>query len=200
MLDPKTSCKIIGTAREWEGLDKNKSLFYTPDGCGLPIGNLTSQLFSNVYLNELDQYCKRTLGCKHYGRYVDDAYIVSRDRDWLLSLIPQVRTFLRDELHLDIHEGKTAVCDVRRGVEFLGAYVLPYRTYIANKSLQRMKEHVHALDCRDAASVCRSVNSWLGTLSHYNSYNIRRRLFAKYKSAALFNLDMTRCLTLNKTK
>ena len=53
MLDPKTSCKIVGKQEEWEGLDLNKSLFHTPDGCGLPIGNLTSQLFSNVYLNQL---------------------------------------------------------------------------------------------------------------------------------------------------
>ena len=192
MLDPKKDCERTGSISNWDNLDRSKSLFFAPDGCGLPIGNLTSQLFSNVYLNVLDQWMKRELGCQHYGRYVDDFYVVSCDRDWLLSLIPQVRTFLRDELHLNIHEGKTAVCDVRRGVEFLGAYVLPYRTYIANKSLQRMKEHVHALDCRDAVRVCRSVNSWLGTLCHYNSYNIRRRLFAKYKSVALFNLDMTK--------
>ena len=145
MLDPKTSCKIIGTAKEWEGLDKNKSLFYTPDGCGLPIGNLTSQLFSNVYLNELDQYCKRTLGCKHYGRYVDDAFIVSRDKEWLLSLVPQIRDFLKDRLHLELHMGKTHVIDVRRGVEFLGAYILPYSTYISNESLRRMMEQMQGM-------------------------------------------------------
>ena len=193
MLDPKTSCKIIGTAKEWEGLDKNKSLFYTPDGCGLPIGNLTSQLFSNVYLNELDQYCKRTLGCKHYGRYVDDAYIVSRDRDWLLSLVPQIRDFLKDRLHLELHMGKTQVLNVRRGVKFLGAYILPYRTYISNESLRRMMEQMEGMGNVSKESMYHSVNSWLGVLSHYNSFNIRCELFmnTRFLRYGSFDCDMT---------
>lgn len=199
MLDPKTSCKIIGTAREWEGLDKNKSLFYTPDGCGLPIGNLTSQLFSNVYLNELDQYCKRTLGCKHYGRYVDDAYIVSRDRDWLLSLVHHIRDFLKDRLHLELHMGKTQVIDVRRGVEFLGAYILPYRTYISNESLRRMMEQMEGMGNVSKESMYHSVNSWLGVLSHYDSFNIRCELFmnTRFLRYGAFDRDMT-TFTLSK--
>ncbi len=193
MLDPKTSCKIIGTAKEWEGLDKNKSLFHTPDGCGLPIGNLTSQLFSNVYLNELDQYCKRTLGCKHYGRYVDDAYIVSCERDWLLSLVPQIRDFLKDRLHLELHMGKTQVIDVRLGVEFLGAYILPYRTYISNESLRRMMEQMEGMGNVSKESMYHSVNSWLGVLSHYDSFNIRCELFMKtrFLRYGTFDRDMT---------
>lgn len=199
MLDPKTSCKIIGTAKEWEGLDKNKSLFYTPDGCGLPIGNLTSQLFSNVYLNELDQYCKRTLGCKHYGRYVDDAFIVSRDKEWLLSLVPQIRDFLKDRLHLELHMGKTHVIDVRRGVEFLGAYILPYSTYISNESLRRMKEQMEGMGNVSKESMYHSVNSWLGVLSHYDSFNIRCELFmkARFLRYGTFDRDMT-TFTLSK--
>ena len=199
MLDPKTSCKIIGTAKEWEGLDKNKSLFYTPDGCGLPIGNLTSQLFSNVYLNELDQYCKRTLGCNHYGRYVDDAYIVSRDRDWLLSLVPQIRDFLKSSLHLELHMGKTQVIDVRRGVEFLGSYILPYRTYISNESLRRMMVQMQGMGNVSKESMYHSVNSWLGVLSHYDSFNIRCELFmkARFLRYGSFDRDMT-TFTLSK--
>jgi retron-type reverse transcriptase len=199
MLDPKTSCKIIGTTKEWEGLDKNKSLFHTPDGCGLPIGNLTSQLFSNVYLNELDQYCKRTLGCKHYGRYVDDAYIVSRDKEWLLSLVPQIRDFLKDRLHLELHMGKTQVLYVRRGVEFLGAYILPYRTYISNESLMRMMEQMECTWNVSKESIYHSVNSWLGVLGHYDSFNIRCELFMKtrFLRYGTFDRDMT-TFTLSK--
>ena len=199
MLDPKTSCKIIGTAKEWEGLDKNKSLFHTSDGCGLPIGNLTSQLFSNVYLNELDQYCKRTLGCKHYGRYVDDAYIVSTDKEWLLSLVPKIRDFLKDRLHLELHMGKTQVLNVRRGVEFLGAYILPYRTYISNESLRRMMEQMEGMGNISNESMYHSVNSWLGVLSHYDSFNIRCELFMKtrFLRYGSFDRDMT-TFTLSK--
>lgn len=74
MLDPTVGCKVQGNPEEWSNLPHDKSLFHSPQGCGLPIGNLTSQLFSNVYLNELDQFMKRRLHCRHYGRYVDDLY------------------------------------------------------------------------------------------------------------------------------
>ena len=69
-----------GKKSDWDGLNFDKSMFHSPEGCGLPIGNLTSQLFNNVYLNVLDQFMKRELKCKHYGRYVDDFYVVSSDR------------------------------------------------------------------------------------------------------------------------
>ena len=78
--DPTLDCEMRGTSKDWEGLPKDKSLFHVPEGRGLPIGNLTSQLFSNVYLNVLDQFVKRTLGEKYYGRYVDDFFIIGTDR------------------------------------------------------------------------------------------------------------------------
>ena len=79
MLNPLTDCKIVGNRSDWDDLPADKSLFHSPQGCGLPIGNLTSQLFSNVYMNVFDQFMKRNLKCCHYGRYVDDSYIVSAD-------------------------------------------------------------------------------------------------------------------------
>lgn len=177
MLDPKTSCKIAGNPEEWEGLDKNKSLFYTPEGCGLPIGNLTSQLLSNVYLNEFDQFMKRTLKCKHYGRYVDDSYVISRDKKWLLSLVPKIRTFLKDELGLELHMGKLQIVEIRQGVEFLGAFVKPYRTYVSNQSLGRTWRSLETVNTKSPIDLWRSINSFLGTMSHYSSFNIRCGLF-----------------------
>lgn len=78
LADPTKNCIIKGKKSDWYGLPDNKSLFKTPADCGLPIGNLTSQLFSNIYLNRLDQMIKRQLREKHYGRYVDDSYIINR--------------------------------------------------------------------------------------------------------------------------
>ena len=78
LLNPIENCIIRSRKSEWNTLDKSKSLFYSDEFCGLPIGNLTSQLFSNVYLNALDQFMKRVLHCKHYGRYVDDIIIVDK--------------------------------------------------------------------------------------------------------------------------
>ena len=189
MLDPKTSCEIVGFKEAWIGLDRNKSLFYTPDGCGLPIGNLTSQLFSNVYLNVFDQFMKRTLGCRHYGRYVDDSFVISADRQWLLSIVPAIRTFLQDELGLELHMGKLHVRSISQGVEFLGAFVKPYRTYVSNKTLGRMTKNLRDLDLRDKEHVRCSVNSYLGVLSHSASYNIRRQLFLNSKAARFMEFD-----------
>lgn len=193
MLDPKVNCRMVGSVSDWEGLDHSKSLFYTMDGCGLPIGNLTSQLLSNVYLNEFDQFMKRTLHCKHYGRYVDDSYVVSSDKEWLLSLVPAIRTFLSDRLHLELHMGKLHVTKASQGAEFLGGYAKPYTTYISNQSLRRMKNNIDAMNLRNPQKAWASVCSFLGVLSHYDSYNIRSQLFLvpDILGIGTFNRSMT---------
>jgi hypothetical protein len=163
------------------------------DGCGLPIGNLTSQLLSNVYLNEFDQYMKRVLHCRHYGRYVDDSFVVSADRQWLLSLVPQIRTFLKDRLHLELHMGKLHITRTSQGAEFLGGYVKPHTTYISSESLQRMKASVDDINPHHPQQTWASVCSFLGVLSHYNSYNIRAQLFMTSDILGIgsFNSGMT---------
>lgn len=189
LLDPKISCEIVGHKSDWDGLDKNKSLFYTPEGCGLPIGNLTSQLFSNIYMNEFDQFMKRVMHCTHYGRYVDDSCTAGADREWLLSLIPHADQFLDKELGLQLHRGKIEICDVYRGFEFLGAFLKPYRIYISNKSLARARTRISQLDMSAHDKVCRTVNSYLGMMSHYSSYNLRREIFYNEKFISIAPLD-----------
>lgn len=78
--DPTKNYHMKGSKADWEGLPPNKSLFYSKEGCGLPIGNLTSQLFSNVYMSDFDNHVKRELKIKHYGRYVDDFYLIDTDK------------------------------------------------------------------------------------------------------------------------
>lgn len=194
MLDPKENCIITGSPDGWYGLDPAKSMLHLEDGIGLPIGNLTSQLFSNVYLNVLDQFVKRELGCKYYGRYVDDACIVSHDKGLLISLVPVIRDFLKSELGLDLHTGKLVVSEVHRGVEFLGAYIKPYRTYMSRHSLARMEEKIADLDYSKPWKVIRSVNSYLGIMAHTASYKMRRRMFLKpeFLRIGLFDDDMTK--------
>lgn len=178
MLNPVSDCRRVGSAAEWEGLPRSKSLFHSPEGCGLPIGNLTSQLFSNVYLNRFDQYMKRTLGVRHYGRYVDDAYAVSTDRRQLHALIPAAARFLHDELGLELHAGKVRIDSARQGVEFLGAYVKPHRSYISSATLRRMQRKLPRLeDETDPVHLRSTLNSYLGVLSHYRTCRLRRRLF-----------------------
>jgi len=178
LLNPTVGCRIKGSKDDWKRLPHDKSLFNSPEGCGLPIGNLTSQLFCNVYMNELDQFMKRRLRCRHYGRYVDDFYVVSADKEWLHSLLPAIRAFLRDTLGLFFHDGKLIITDIRRGVEYLGAYIKPWRMYVSNVTLRRMKRKIPKLmTVTDAESIRASVNSFLGVLSHYCTYRIIMQLF-----------------------
>lgn len=194
LLDPRKNCIVVGEKENWIGLDPAKSMLNLADGLGLPIGNLTSQLFSNVYLNPFDQFVKRTLKCKYYGRYVDDAIIVSHDKEHLLSLVPAIQRFLKEELGLDLHMGKLQVSEVHKGIEFLGAYIRPYRTYVSRRTLERVEKKLLTLNFKKPVLVLRSVNSYLGIFQHTSSYNIRRRLFMKdeYLRIGVFDEGMTK--------
>ena len=81
--DPTKNCIIKGKKEDWYGLPKTKSLFHAKEDCGLPIGNLSSQLFGNVYMNDFDHFVKRDLKIKYYGRYVDDFILVHYDKEHL---------------------------------------------------------------------------------------------------------------------
>ncbi len=185
LLDPTDGCHLACRPSDWDGLPREKSLFHAPGGCGLPIGNLTSQLFSNVYLSVFDDYMKRELHCTKYGRYVDDAYVVCVDRERLLSIRDKARDFLLRRLGLRLHEGKSVIVDCSKGVEFLGAFVKPHRTYISRSSLKRMRRRMDEREaaCRrgavDGRHLEASLNSFLGVLSHYCSYRLRRAMFVK---------------------
>lgn len=189
LLDPKENCVICGSKEDWIGLDPAKSMLHLEDGLGLPIGNLTSQLFSNVYLNRFDQFMKRELKCRYYGRYVDDAAVVSCDREWLLSLVPRIREFLKSELGLELHMGKLEISEVHRGVEFLGSYILPWRTYVSNHSLRRIEKKITDIDYGKPWVASRSINSYLGIFQHTASYNIRKRLLVNRQSLRIGVFD-----------
>ena len=194
LLDPRENCIIVGELESWIGLDPAKSMLHLADGLGLPIGNLTSQLFSNVYLNPLDQFVKRELKCKYYGRYVDDSLIVSHDKEWLLSLVPKIREFLKKELGLDLHMGKLMISEVHKGIEFLGSFIKPYRVYVSRKTLERMKVKIACLDYSKPQKILRSVNSYLGIFQHTASYRIRHKLFMKeeFLRIGVYDDDMTK--------
>ena len=177
LLNPLDNCFSIGDESEWKDLPHDKSLFYSQPGVGLPIGNLTSQLYSNVYLGVFDDYMKRDMKCRHYGRYVDDAYVVSTDRTFLMQLIPKAETFLKTELGLELHKKKTKVLDVYSGVEFLGAFIRPHTIYISKGTLNRMRKHIKrtrddALRTGDYTHLSASFASFRGVLSHFDAYNI----------------------------
>ena len=179
LLDPTDGCRHVGSPSEWDDVDASKLMANAPSDCGMPIGNLTSQLFSNVYMNPFDQMVKRLLRFLHYGRYVDDSDTICSDRQRLTDAITVMRDFLKDELCLDMHMGKTQIIDVRYGVEFLGAFIKPHRTYICNRSLSRIRQEAADVRHMGRGQAFRTVNSLLGVMSHYSSYNLRREIFTQ---------------------
>jgi retron-type reverse transcriptase len=132
-LDPTQGCIFKTPRASWEGLPPSKSLFHSPKDCGLPIGNLTSQLFSNVYLHELDRFVEYRLGCRHYGRYVDDFYLLSGSPERLLEWRTAISCFLLERLHLRAHPRKFYLQHYSKGVAFLGVVIFPWHTSIGKR-------------------------------------------------------------------
>ena len=176
--DPTQNCRRRGCPSDWNGLPDSKSLFHSPAGCGLPIGNLTSQLFSNVYMDQFDKYMVSLVGEGRYGRYVDDAYVVGGGMAELRRLIPLAESFLLEKMGLSLSRNKIAIYSAYRGVEFLGAYLKPFRLYVGNHCLSRMERKINGWGNCSPKHLEQSINSYLGITSHYKAYNIRRRWIA----------------------
>lgn len=153
-------------------LEPHKSLWQAPPGKGLPIGNLTSQFAANVYLNELDSYISREIRPRFFGRYVDDIVLMDTDKNRLLEARDQIAGFLRTRLALRLHHGKTRLQPAHHGVDFVGWRLLPHRRYIRRSTSARaglaFREHAD-----DPDQLLASVNSYLGTAKHGNTWNLR---------------------------
>lgn len=189
---------VIGTAvikgrrSDWGDLPAAKSMFGTPPGCGLPIGNLTSQVFANFYLNDFDHYVKHDWGVRWYGRYVDDLVLVHQDRDHLRRLIPMLRRYLGDELGLRLHPNKIQLQHCGKGARFLGAVIKPGRVYAG----KRIKTNFRAAITRHNAVVAdrepdqaereafrAAMNSYLGLLAPCDTRRLRRAAMAYHVNA-----------------
>jgi len=163
-----------------------KSARFTPGSKGVPIGNLTSQLFANVYLNELDQFMKHTLRVQNDVRYTDDFAIVSNDPEYLHGLIQPIRAFLQEHLYLDLHPRKISMRRYRQGIDFLGYVLLPHCRVVRTRTKQRMfrKLHLRAAAYKNSTgtkeSVDQSLQSYLGVLSHANTYRLTEDLKNQY--------------------
>ena len=130
---------ISGKAELLSAIPKNKSLFYAKESIGLPIGSLSSQFFSNLYLNELDQYVKHKLKIKSYLRYVDDMMILGEDKKELICKKNEIDLFLHKNLHLSLHPNKTVLQGVKQGANFLGAIIFPHHTYARERQVKSLK-------------------------------------------------------------
>jgi len=149
---------------------------------GLPIGNLTSQLFANVYMNEFDQFMKKELKIENYVRYTDDFVIVSEDESFLKKLIPKIQDFLHDHLHLELHPNKVTIGKYNRGVDFLGYVSFPYyrapRKRTARRMIRKLDEKIEMSRQGQITeeSLKQTLQSYLGVLSHATARRLSRDL------------------------
>ena len=167
----------------WSFTGKWKTLF---DHLGLPIGNLTSQLFANVYMNEFDQFVKQKLKVKHYARYTDDFVIISIDEKYLECLLGPFQKFIGDRLKLSLHPKKCAILDAGQGIDFLGYVILPHYRLLRSKTKRRIfrKLKYRVAQYRegviDEHSLSQSLQSYLGALSHAHTYQLIQDLKNQY--------------------
>lgn len=142
--------------------------FQTESGKGLPLGNLTSQLLANVYLNEFDRFMKHTLRARYYIRYADDFVILSHEREVLEAILPRIRGFLGSRLALTLHPDKVSITTVASGVDFLGWVHFPDHRVLRRATKRRMFRNLEVKDCKPE-----TVQSYLGLLKHGNAYGLR---------------------------
>jgi retron-type reverse transcriptase len=139
------------------------------EGVGLPLGNLTSQLLVNIYMNESDQYMKHILKVKYYIRYADDFVFVSRDRSYLEELCQKVEDFLTQELKLVLHPNKVFIKTLASGVDFLGWVHFPQYKVLRTVTKKRMWRKVNE----------KNVTSYLGLLAHGNGFKLQEKIKEK---------------------
>ena len=140
---------------------------------GLPLGNVTSQLFANIYLNELDQFVKHNLKIRHYLRYCDDFIILGYGENALKETIKQISDFLEAHLKLSLHPNKIIIRKYRQGIDFLGYVVLPHHRVLRTKTKKRILKKV-----RGGVNE-HSVQSYFGVLSHCDGYKLRQNILKK---------------------
>ncbi|MDP3772373.1 MAG: reverse transcriptase domain-containing protein [bacterium] len=159
-------------------------------GVGLPLGNLTSQLLVNIYMNEFDQFAKHRLKAAHYIRYADDFVIMSEDRGVLEEYLSLIGDFLRDKLMLGLHPDKVFIKTLVSGVDFLGWVHFPDHRVLRTSTKRRMMKRV-------AESVQQeTIVSYCGLLRHGNAYRIRRQLLLYLWTRFLTGLNSDSSLLL----
>ena len=141
---------------------------------GLPLGNLTSQLLVNIYMNEFDQFVKQKLKAKYYIRYADDFVFLSQDKKYLEDLLLQVERFLEKELKLILHPNKVSIETSSSGVDFLGWVHFPKHRVLRTVTKKRMFRNVIEKEGKKE-----TVSSYLGMLCHGNGEKLRGEVLSK---------------------
>lgn len=197
--DPTQNYHLNGSGKLHQQVPKHKSLFNQPPNKGMPIGNLTSQFFANVYLNQLDQFVKRKLKAKFYLRYADDMVFLTQDKSQLKYWHNQVKQFLGEQLKLKLNPSKTKLNSIYQGINFVGYIVKPEHSYVRQRTVVKLKTQLEyfnqgllwinnnqrqeaiALENGPTQTQLQylqmSINSYYGHFLAVNSYRLRKHLY-----------------------
>lgn len=177
---------LLKLSRAIQGLMRERERVNEIPPVGIPIGNLTSQIFANVYMNEFDQFVKHELKVKYYARYTDDFLFISDKISYLINLLPSIQEFLEKRLTLTIHPKKINIQPSHRGVDFLGYVVFPNHRLLRARTRKRMIRKLNRKSLkRDQGLISsylfnQSFQSYLGVLSHANAYKLTTELRNKF--------------------
>lgn len=203
--DPRINCIRKSTTEQFARVPGHKTLFKTPAEKGLPIGNLTSQFFANVYLNELDQFVKHKLKAKHYYRYVDDFVVLDDSPKRLNQYFFEIESFLKSNLELELHPFKKRVAPISQGIDFIGFVHKPYHRKLRPRTISKMTSLVrqwekspNAFSDEALVKIRNSMNSYFGLSKWAASFKLRQQLGEKVRSLFIAPDKKYLKLTLNK--
>lgn len=171
--DPKENVYIKSNKILLAKVPAHKSLLNAPLGFGLPIGNLSSQFFANVYLDELDQYAKHVLKLKYYARYVDDIVVLGQSGMDLNTIYQKLDQFAQQKLGIKFHPKKKEINKVGVGINFVGYIIKPWCKYIRRSTIVNMYKKISLH--KDFTPLRATVNSYFGMLRHASAFKERKR-------------------------
>lgn len=149
---------------------------------GMPLGNLTSQFFANVYLNELDQFVKHNLKVKYYIRYVDDFVILHSNKEKLSGYKKQINQFLNQKLNIELHPDKSSIIQSKKGVTFLGFRIFSNHKLLKKSNIRLFRNKFKELkedynkNKIDYDEIYDFLEGWLAHIKPANTYNLRKKI------------------------
>ncbi len=157
-------------------------IFSGTEETGVAIGNYTSQIFANIYLNEVDQYIKHELKVKYYFRYMDDSVIFVKTKEQANIILEKIRNFLKNELFLELNS-KTQIFKSKQGINFCGYKINEYRIKLRDKGIKKLKKKISKLkkDIKNGKMSSKEAKKYLcghyGYIKYADIYNLSKTLF-----------------------
>lgn len=146
-------------------------------GKGMPLGNLTSQLFANIYLDPLDKFAKHYLKAMYYLRYADDFIFLSDNLDELMGYLVEVARFLKSKLKLQLHPNKLILRKLKWGIDYVGYVALPHYNLPRRKTVKLiLRQIARRKDAGNEDALAKALSSYLGYLRHVEAHKLTKRI------------------------